>query len=239
MNNTSLPNQWDLSNLSKQLGLRDSTEVYSEIENTKEDLESKYSHVGVIKVILIILGFLLLMYFIGIILWLVAWLVYGKNGARVKSLQESYNQADQELQSYIQDLGNKISMQVFNLTPRYVGIDEKGVFYTNSGFIYIDIANNKCVGYTKSNIKEVTRERLHTGSHTDSNTAGSATGYTTSSGIGFGVGSANTSADTSEFYEWHFDIMTDYYPEPRVSLVIPDSTEAENAISNAYAVLKP
>lgn len=46
------------------------------------------------------------------------------------------------------------------------------MIYGNTGLVYVNLDQNLLVAYSKSDIKEVNRERVHTGSHTSSNTVG-------------------------------------------------------------------
>ena len=56
----------------------------------------------------------------------------------------------------------------------FVGIvgDNVYMIYGNTGLVYVNLDQDLLVAYSKSDIKEVNRERVHTGSHTSSNTVG-------------------------------------------------------------------
>lgn len=113
------------------------------------------------------------------------------------------------------------------------------LIYSQDRFAYLDAERNILIAYNNSNIKEVSRVRLHTGSHTDSNsdTYGGAAAIG-NSGIAVGGAKTSTVADTTDYYEWHFDILTDFINCPKISFVVPDSPNVENAIGEAYAILK-
>ena len=97
----------------------------------------------------------------------------------------------------------------------FVGIVGRNVYmiYGNTGLVYVNLDQNLLVAYSKSDIKEVNRERVHTGSHTSSNTVGVGAAHNRdqSSFINsVGVATDKTSSDTQELYEWHLDIMSDF-----------------------------
>ena len=87
------------------------------------------------------------------------------------------------------------------------------MIYGNTGLVYVNLDQNLLVAYSKSDIKEVNRERVHTGSHTSSNTVGVGAAHNRdqSSFINsVGVATDKTSSDTQELYEWHLDVMSDF-----------------------------
>lgn len=97
----------------------------------------------------------------------------------------------------------------------FVGIVGGNVYmiYGNTGLVYVNLDQDLLVAYSKSDIKEVNRERVHTGSHTSSNTVGVSAAHNRdqSSFINsVGVATDKTSSDTQELYEWHLDIMSDF-----------------------------
>ncbi len=97
----------------------------------------------------------------------------------------------------------------------FVGIVGGNVYmiYGNTGLVYVNLDQNLLVAYSKSDIKEVNRERVHTGSHTSSNTVGVGAAHNRdqSSFINsVGVATDKTSSDTQELYEWHLDVMSDF-----------------------------
>ena len=97
----------------------------------------------------------------------------------------------------------------------FVGIVGRNVYmiYGNTGLVYVNLDQDLLVAYSKSDIKEVNRERVHTGSHTSSNTVGVGAAHNRdqSSFINsVGVATDKTSSDTQELYEWHLDVMSDF-----------------------------
>jgi tetratricopeptide (TPR) repeat protein len=115
----------------------------------------------------------------------------------------------------------------------------------------VGLKEGSFIVYKRENIKDITRERLHLGSETSGNAYSSTTGYSRQSLLDTALGNPFNSRDysgstntyinssTTENYEWHFDIFTDFYENPKVSFVVPDSPSVENAIGNIYAILKP
>lgn len=113
------------------------------------------------------------------------------------------------------------------------------LIYGTDGFVYFDTYNSLLVVCDKSNIKDVRRERLFTGSTTEgsSNTLGGA--YTTKSRVTLGGANTQTHTNTVNEYEWHFDISINLLDYPTVSFVLYDSKDIEDFIGKAYAILKP
>lgn len=134
------------------------------------------------------------------------------------------------------------------------------MLYGREGLVHVDMDQDLLVAYNKRAIKDVTKERVHTGSHTTSNTTGVGVATSRSntqtkgtyysyldkfqsqsktSGLGIGVSKARTDSDTTEYYEWHFDVLTDYINYPKVSLIIGDNKNNESIVNEMYGILKP
>jgi hypothetical protein len=121
------------------------------------------------------------------------------------------------------------------------------LIYNNNMCAYLSTKSGELVIYNKSNIKEVSRERVHLRSETTG--SATTTGRSTNTvSTAFGVNPFNTrkhknttqvNTTTKEFYEWHLDILADFFEHPKISLVLPDGKFAEDEIGKAYAVLKP
>ncbi|WP_413628119.1 hypothetical protein R4B61_02770 [Fructilactobacillus vespulae] len=178
-----------------------------------------------------------------VLLWILAFFMR-KNGVFANKIRNNLNSVSQVYSDFyykyidkiISGLTNKISMPNW----RSYRNGTQALIYNDQGFIYFNVEDNFLTIYNKNDIKEVSRERVHTGSHTtqSSNTFGGGSNVGDTNLI---VGGARTStnADTNDFYEWHFDILTDFISYPKVSFVLPDSQSVEDFVGEAYAVLKP
>lgn len=118
------------------------------------------------------------------------------------------------------------------------------IIYGEDGFIYFSTHDSTIVAYNKSNIKDVTRERVHLGATTNSQVSGYTSTYAYDDYLSTGVcASSNTStsgySNTTNYYEWHLDIFTDFIEYPKVSLVLDDSPSTEKFIGEIYAILSP
>ena len=116
------------------------------------------------------------------------------------------------------------------------------IIYGEDGFIYFSTRDSILVAYNKSNIKDVTRERVHLGAATNSQVSGYTSTYAYDDYLSTGVrASSNTStsgySNTTNYYEWHLDIFTDFIEYPKVSFVLDDSPSTENFIGEIYAIL--
>ena len=113
------------------------------------------------------------------------------------------------------------------------------LIYGKEGFVYFGTYNSTLVAYDKSNIKDVTRERLYLGSSTSGGSSTTGSSYVTDTGLVLTGGSAQTYSNTVNEYEWHLDIFTDFLDYPKVSFVLSDTKSAEEFVGKAYALLKP
>lgn len=117
------------------------------------------------------------------------------------------------------------------------------IIYGSDGFVYFDAYNRTLVAYNRSNIKEVTRERVYLGSSTTSRAGSYTSSYDDSSRYGSAHVSSNTStsgySNTTNYYEWHLDIFTDFVDYPKVSFVLSDTGNTADVVGKIYAVLKP
>lgn len=187
---------------------------------------------------------------VGIIIFLAGFL-FIKRGPIVKGFDSTYNAAVQRYRNYLDQLVESVGNKIFSTGFRWFRWYDQYMLYCNEGMIFVDINQDLIVAYNKSDIKEVNKERVHTGSHTTSNTTGVGVGTaktTAQTGMlggsflrsnGIGVNQARTNADTTDFYEWHFDVLTDYLTYPKVSMIIEDSRSNEDMLNEAYAILKP
>lgn len=117
---------------------------------------------------------------------------------------------------------------------------KKGLIYSSSGLVYYESDKGLLVAYDKSNIKEVSRERLHVGANTTGISDTTGVGYTfQNTGITVGGAKTQTTSNVTNHYEWHFDVMTNFMTYPKVSLVLNDTPSVEDFIGRAYAILKP
>jgi len=121
------------------------------------------------------------------------------------------------------------------------------LIYDNNICAYLSTDSGDFVIYNKSNIKDVTRERVHIGTQTISTattTGKSEKTLANTLGINpFGTqkhkSSTSVNTNSREIYEWHFNIFTDFIPYPKVSMILPDEKFAEDEIGKAYGILKP
>ena len=121
------------------------------------------------------------------------------------------------------------------------------LIFSNSMCAYFSTDTGEFVAYSKNNIKDVSRERVHVGTQTTSTatTMGkSERTFANSLGLDpFGTRKhkSTTSIDSHsrEIYEWHFDIFTDFMEHPKISMVLPDEQSSEDEIGKAYGILKP
>lgn len=114
------------------------------------------------------------------------------------------------------------------------------LIYSDKKAAYFNTHNELLVAYSAENIKDVYKERLHTGAQTtgSSSTVGGAT-RVGDTNVTIGGAQTSSNAQTTNFYEWHFDIYTNFTAHPKVSLILDDSPNVEEFIGTAYAVLKP
>ena len=187
---------------------------------------------------------------IGILLILIGVFGFTRKGLVAKYFTQEHNAAVDRYYNYWNQLANYIFKEIFPGSGwNRFGLDY--IVYSNDGMLYIDVKQDLLVGYKKSNIKEVTRERVHTGSHTTSDTTGVGVGTGKTSAVtgllggehlrtnGIGIGKARTNSDTTDYYEWHFDVMSDFMGYTKVSVVVDDSPQHEDMINKMYAILKP
>jgi hypothetical protein len=154
-------------------------------------------------------------------------------GNAAKELQQARNQ-------YASDV-NKYFKGVFKDTNAF-WYDGQGLIYSNDICAYFSVDTGDFVAYNKSDIKDVTREHVHTG-FTGSSHSTTQGRYTSPNHFGTGSysGSTTTSFQAVNHYEWHLDILTGFAPHPKISVVVSDDDEgvAKDLIAQAYAVLKP
>jgi len=119
----------------------------------------------------------------------------------------------------------------------YFSFNSETLIYNNNLCAYLSTERNELVIYKKQNIKEVIRERVRLGSTTTTYATGTlrADPFTTRNF----TSSAQYSTNVKELYEWHFYILTDFLPYPKISMVLPDTKFVEDEVAKAYAVLKP
>jgi len=129
----------------------------------------------------------------------------------------------------------------------YFSYKTEALIYNNNICAYLSTKNDELVLYKKENIKEVYREHTYLGSTTTSysvNTGKSTNKISTALGVNPFMtreykGNSQISTSTRTQYEWHFDILTDFFEYPKVSFILPDNEYYNNEIGKAYAILKP
>lgn len=245
MQNITLPGKWSLSQVTGLPRLKGTEDGQTEINKLNEANEAYKKHMLICKVLrwVLYIFFILLIadkWLYAIIAWAIGFFVFGKRmGYLTKRFTKEHDDAVNRYYNYWDQLANYISEKIFPGSGwNRFGLDY--IVYSNDGMLYIDVNQDLLVGYKKSDIKEVTRERVHTGSHTTGNTTGvGIAGSKSGSSIGIGVGKARTNSDTTDYYEWHFDVMSDFMGYPKVSVVVADSPHYEDMINKMYAILKP
>ncbi|GHV69424.1 hypothetical protein FACS1894199_18150 [Bacteroidia bacterium] len=120
------------------------------------------------------------------------------------------------------------------------------LIYNNSMCAYFSTKTGDFVIYNKTNLKDVVRERVHVGTQTT--TTATTTGKserTLANSLGLDSLDAREYKSTTkvtinsrEIYEWHLDILTDFMPYPKVTIVLPDEKWAEDEVGKAYGILK-
>lgn len=253
MNMINLPAQYDLYDFT---GLPDfdnweeGVQAYNDYQKTKKSVELRRRIFKWIKIASILCAFCLLLEGDTLVAILVGFLfvilaiLFRKNGKRVTSLNRELNQAYSKFMAtyykhtdmFIHPLANSLMKGKW----RSFRVDGKGLIYSDQRVVYFDTDESLLVAYTNENIKEVYRERVHIGANTVGNSSSYA-GGTAVGDTGFVVGSAvtNSNSNTTNYYEWHFDILTNFISYPKISLVLKDSKNVEDFVGTAYAVLKP
>lgn len=256
MNEYNLPQKWNLYNFT---GLPDfnnwdeGAQANAIYNQRKEELDSLGKTYERISVICAILGILLAFYAVlnfrffyglfGILLFLVAVLLSDEGYLRREKV---YDELDYASSEWYKVLYKHTDMFIRPVAEKLITggwysyrTGQKCLIYNKEGFVYFDTYNSTLVAYNKSNIKDVTRERLHLGSSTSGGSSTTGGAYVTNDGFVRTGGSTQTYSNTVNEYEWHFDIFTDFLDYPKVSLVLNDNKSVEEFTGKAYALLKP
>jgi hypothetical protein len=168
-------------------------------------------------------------------------------GITKKSFKDS---ADARLQQVISQHCGAIAQYLadnFFKEASYFYYFTDALIYDNNICVYFSADSGDFVIYNKSNIKDVTRERVHVGTHTTSTATTTGKSENTLAAT-FGIdpfgtrkykSSTTVNTHSQEIYEWHFNIFTDFMPYPNISMVFPDDKFIEDEIGKAYGILKP
>lgn len=242
-----LPGKW---NLFEFTGMPDfnhwdegikATNQYKEL---KEKIEEQKKLYNLIKIGGIVLGIMTFRFGIGSFL-LIAAFIFRKKGGKYRKLDDQLNTAYND---YMKVWHRHSDIFIYPLVEKIFPNEEwqsfrhikEGLIYSKKGLIYYESDSGLLVAYDKSNIKEVSRERLHIGANTTGSSGTTGVGYTfQNTGITVGGATTQTTSNMTNYYEWHFDIMTDFMSYPKVSLVLEDTPNIEDFIGRAYAILKP
>jgi len=208
----------------------------------KAEIENKQKIYKWVSISCLIAGICFMAF--GGLLLLIASFMFRKKGGLSQKLTVELNAAHNDLMltwyehtdMFIQPLAKKLMVDQW----KSYRIGRRCLIYGNQGCVYFDVDKELLVAYHKDNIKEVSRERVHTGAQTSStsNSVGLATAVG-KSGLSVGGAQTATQANTTDYYEWHFDILTDFISYPKISLILSDSKSVEDFIGQAYAILKP
>lgn len=201
---------------------------------------SNYKTIQIISIILAVLGFFEV---IGIIFIFPA-VIFRSNGKKAMTLKDELSQVQSSYNStyygYADHFVNPVADQLVSSQWHSYRTYHKCLIYSDQQFAYFDLDDGTLVAYNTGNIKEVSRERLHTGSYTqgDSSSVGMAT-VIGDTGLSVGSAQTNSYSNTTDNYEWHFDILKNFIDYPKFSLVLADSPSVEDFVGKAYAILKP
>lgn len=253
MNEYNLPQKWDIYKFTGlpyfnnwEEGAQANT-IYNQTKEKLNALQKTYRRASIIGAILSPFLFLIGVgrgfWLFGILLAIVAYLIR-KNGYLTR--KNVYEKLDEASSDWYQVLYKHTDMFIKPIAEKLMSrgwysyrTGEKCLIYGKEGFVYFDTSNSTLVAYDKSNIKDVTRERLHVGASTSGGASTTGSAYTFKNGITIGGGNTKTYSNTVNEYEWHFDVFTDFLDYPKVSLVLNDNKSVEEFVGKAYALLKP
>lgn len=218
-------------------------QALNDLEQKQAEVNKKLSNYKMIQIVSIILAVLGFFEIIGIVFIFPA-VMFRSNGKKAMALKNELSDAQANYHAtyygYTDHFIHPVADQFISGQWHSYRTYRKCLIYSDQQFAYFDLNDGTLVAYNNGDIKEVSRERLHTGSYTQSNS--SSVGMATTIGdTGVAVGNAQTSssANTTDNYEWHFDILTNFIDYPKVSLVLADEPSVEDFIGKAYAILKP
>lgn len=248
MSATSLPGKWNLNDFT---GLP-TWNSWDKSVNQTETIAKLEKIYNILKWIfapikwLCILNIFSAMSFRGIVVLIVIAFILSKRGpilgwylkAQIDSGYESlqYSLRNEHTDMFISKVVDSMTINGW----RSFRLGSEALIYSEQEVIYLNTDQQILVAYSTANIKDVHKERLHTGAQTtgSSSTVGGAT-RVGNTNVAIGGAQTSSSSETTNFYEWHFDIYTNYSVHPKISLVMADSPEVEEFVGTAYAVLKP
>ncbi|MBZ5985085.1 hypothetical protein KIJ05_08150 [Leuconostoc gelidum subsp. gasicomitatum] len=246
MDTENIPGKWnlyDFTGLPSFDNWAEGAEANSTYRQKKDEIAKNRITYKWVTIISIIVGICVAGSGIGLLVFIIPFL-FRKNGTFNKKLTQKLVEVENNFNDalyrhtdmFIKPLAAKLMLGEWK-SFRTV---RQCLVYSNQRLIYFDVDKELLVAYNKENIKEVSRERLHTGAHTTGQST-SLGGGTTLGKTNIMVGGAqtNTESDVTNFYQWHFDILTDFISYPKVSLILDDSPKVEDLIGTAYSILKP
>ncbi len=267
MNNIQLPNKLSLSQftgLPKFEGTEDGDTERSMLNDAQNNYQAGLKRCKILKWICFVVGFYVCFgtsaWYLGVLIMAVGFFGFTQSGVLAKKYKEELSAAIGRYNRYLDKLAQYAANNIFSENYRWVKFGNKYMLYGREGLVHVDTDQDLLVAYNKKAIKDVTKERVHTGSHTTSNTTGVGVATSRSntqtngnyysyldkfqsqsktSGLGIGVSKARTDSDTTQYYEWHFDVLTDYINYPKVSLIIGDNKNNESIVNEMYGILKP
>lgn len=248
MNATGLPGKWNLNDFTGLPTWNNWDKSINQSETVKQ-LEKKYKALkwifAPIKWVLI-LNIFLATTFRGMVFLAVIAFILSKRGPILEwylntQLEEGYSNLQYSLRNehtdmFVQQVTDSLDINGWR-SFRY---GSEALIYSDQKVVYLNTDQELLVAYTTANIKDVYKERLHIGARTtgSSSTVGGAT-RVGNTNVAIGGAQTSSNAETTNFYEWHFDIYTNFTVHPKVSLVMADSPNVEEFVGTAYAILKP
>lgn len=124
-------------------------------------------------------------------------------------------------------------------------VDSQGFIFNKSKVSWFDISTGELLFFDKSNIKEITKQHVHSGSAAQSvsdinarsqNTLGTTIGFNPMEARNIS-GTITTNTESTDHYNWYLDFSLKFDERPQLLFITPDSTEFARLIGYAYSTL--
>lgn len=134
---------------------------------------------------------------------------------------------------------NEMAQEMLNHFGGYYYAFGTGYFflYNPDICLYVNAENGDWLGYDKASIKKVKLSHVLLGSSTTSKTSSSGVGIAWASNVGTYQGSSTTHSESTSHYEWRFDILSEFFHYPNLTLVFPDDATGQDFAKKAEALL--